>query len=94
MVNLEGDRLVVSGPVTMDTAPEVRARGEALMLGRSALVVDLSQVTDMDSSALALALAWLRGAEKAGASLSFAPASQSFRSLADLYGVAALLAQR
>jgi phospholipid transport system transporter-binding protein len=54
-------------------------------------MVDLGEVTEMDSAALALCLAWLRDARAAGGSLSFANLPESLQTIARLYGVHSLL---
>jgi len=68
----------------------------ALAEGLSAIAAgqrefDLSPVTAVDSSAVALVLAWKRAARDHGAELVIAHAPESLHSLAQLYGVAGLL---
>jgi len=53
--------------------------------------VDLAEVGELDSSALALLLAWLREAKRQNRSLSFANLPQGLTTIARLYGVAELL---
>jgi phospholipid transport system transporter-binding protein len=52
---------------------------------------DLSRVAAVDSSAVAVVLAWKRAASAAGSELVIANAPESLHSLAQLYGVAGLL---
>lgn len=52
---------------------------------------DLSRVTAVDSSAVAVVLAWKRAARASGAELAIANAPDSLHSLAQLYGVAGML---
>lgn len=90
MIQLEGGRLMVRAPLIIDNA---RALLEA---GRSALqsgeqVFDFSQVTEADSSALAVMLAWLRAGEAAQATVKFANIPEGVTSLAELYGITELL---
>ena len=79
------------------TVPLIIANARALLeAGRSALqsgeqVFDFSEVTEADSSALAVMLGWLRAAEAARASIRFANIPQGVSSLAELYGVTELL---
>ena len=54
-------------------------------------VLDLSAVTQVDSAALALLLAWLRSAREAGRSLSIVGAPPALQSLASLYDVDSIL---
>ena len=56
-----------------------------------ATTVDLGEVKEVDSSALALLLAWLREAKAAGRSLVFANLPESLQTIARLYGVQDLL---
>jgi phospholipid transport system transporter-binding protein len=53
--------------------------------------IDLSDITIVDSSAVATLLAWQRAAQKRGAALSFVNLSANLNSLVTLYGVTQLL---
>jgi phospholipid transport system transporter-binding protein len=57
----------------------------------SNLVVDLSGVSEVDSSALSLLLEWQRTARAAGRVIAFTHLPANLKSLADLYGVSELL---
>ncbi len=90
MIDLEAGRLVIKVPLTM-----ANARG-LLAAGRSALqpgeqVFDFSQVTEADSSALAVMLGWLRAASLSRSTVKFAQIPKGVLSLAELYGVIDLL---
>lgn len=90
MIERQAGRLVVTAPLIMDNA---RALLEA---GRAALqpgeqVIDLGQVVEADSSALAVMLGWLRGANLSRSTIKFANIPAGVCSLAELYGVAELL---
>jgi phospholipid transport system transporter-binding protein len=90
MIKREGDRLVVSGPLTLSTVTAALGEGnEAIAQG--ARTVDLGEVGELDSSALALLLAWLREAKRRNASLSFTRLPEGLTTIARLYGVAELL---
>lgn len=90
MIRIDGDRLLVEGPVTLDTVPAIA--GEAVRLtGSGVAVVDLAGVTDVDSSAVALTLEWLRQAELSGRTLRVANMPDAMRNLAALYGVSEFL---
>jgi phospholipid transport system transporter-binding protein len=54
-------------------------------------VIDLADVTAVDSAAVATLLAWRRAARKQGQSLTFNHFPANLQSLAELYGVADLL---
>jgi phospholipid transport system transporter-binding protein len=90
VIQREGDRLVLEGQVTLDTVP---ALVDALEphLGEGASVVDFRGVTDVDSSAVALALEWRRRAERRNLTLRLANLPSAVQNLAKLYGVLELL---
>lgn len=52
---------------------------------------DLSELTVVDSAAVATLLAWQRAAQRKGSSLVFNNVPANLQSLADLYGIAELL---
>jgi len=90
MIRREGDRMVVSGALTLaSVAGALREGSEAI--GAGVRTVDLSEVGELDSSALALLLAWLREAKRRNAALSFVNLPQGLTTIAKLYGVAELL---
>jgi phospholipid transport system transporter-binding protein len=90
MIDVAGDRMRVVGPMVITTATALKAAGESALAG-GASVVDLSGVTDADSAAVAVLLAWTRGAQERQQVLSIVESPDSIRSLAVLYGVAELL---
>jgi phospholipid transport system transporter-binding protein len=90
MIKREGDRLLVSGPLTLATvARALREGGDAIAMG--ARTVDLGEVGELDSSALALLLAWLREAKRRDRTLEFTRLPEGLTTIAKLYGVAELL---
>ena len=75
----------VSGPLTLAHVAAALGEGnEAIRQGARA--VDLAGVEELDSSALALLLAWLREAKKRNAALSFTNLPQGLTTIAELYG--------
>jgi phospholipid transport system transporter-binding protein len=86
----EDGRIVLSGPVTLANVAQLLEEGRK-HLADGAGTVDLSQVTELDSSALALLLAWLRDAKAAGRTIAFAKLPESLQTIARLYGVEDLL---
>lgn len=90
MIEVADGTLQVSGPMVIASAAELRAAGE-VAIARGAAAIDLSRVSDADSAAVALLLAWLRTAQEHGRTLTIAHSPDSIRSLATLYGVADLL---
>jgi phospholipid transport system transporter-binding protein len=55
------------------------------------VTVDLSGVTEVDSSALSLLLEWRREAARNGREIRFRNLPASMKSLAELYGISELL---
>lgn len=90
MIRREGDALVLEGAVTLATAPDLVGAVED-QLRQGARVVDFRQVTDIDSSAVALALEWLRQARRNNAELRLVNLPAAMLNLAKLYGVSELL---
>ena len=90
MIRREGDRMVVSGALTLANVAAALAQGNAV-IGEDVRSVDLAEVGELDSSALALLLAWLREAKRHGRDLVFSNLPQGLTTIARLYGVADLL---
>ena len=82
--------MMVSGPVTLANAAALLEEGRR-HLAEGVRSVDLGEVTELDSSLLALALAWLREARAAKRELAFANPPEAMQTLARLYGVEELL---
>ena len=90
MIKREGNRLLVSGRLTMDTVGA--AFNEAMLPPEgNDWTVDLAQVEAADSAAVSLLLGWVRNAQRHEAKLTFVNVPDNLRSLADLYGVAEVL---
>ncbi len=90
MIRQEGERLLVSGPVTLaNVAGDLEGGYAAIRAGAGQ--VDLSGVTELDSSLLAMLLAWLREAKRAGRPLRFENLPEGLLTLARLYGVVELI---
>jgi phospholipid transport system transporter-binding protein len=92
MIRREGERLVVSGPVTVANVTTLLEQARA-PLAEGVRSVDLGEVTELDSSLLALLLAWMREAHARGGTLTFSRLPRELGTLAQLYGVAELLPQ-
>ena len=90
MIRREGRKILVSGPVTLANAARVLEEGRA-HLAEGARTVDLGEVSDLDSSLLALALAWIRDARAAKREIAFTNVPEALHTLSRLYGVEALL---
>ncbi len=90
MITQEGDRLLLEGPVTIATVSALLARSHAL-LAPGVAVLDFKGVTEVDSAAVALALACLREARRRQLVLSLANLPEAMQHLAQLYAVSDLL---
>jgi phospholipid transport system transporter-binding protein len=95
-MNRDGDRLSLEGPLNIQTVPAVLRFGLE-NFADGATTVDFAGVTEVDSSAIAMAIEWVRAVrvgqagKPAGAGLHFVNMPQSMISLAQLYGLAGLL---
>jgi phospholipid transport system transporter-binding protein len=78
--------MMVSGPVTLANAAALLDEGRR-HLAEGVRSVDLGEVTELDSSLLALALAWLREARASKREVAFANPPEAMQTLARLYGV-------
>ncbi|MCA1324143.1 STAS domain-containing protein [Herbaspirillum seropedicae] len=76
--------------LTFKNASAVLRDGLAAIAGGQS-GIDLSDVTVVDSSAVATLLAWRREAQQRGVALDFGVLPANLQSLADLYGVSVLL---
>jgi len=86
----EGDRLLLEGEVTVGSLAGILAATGRDDLAAAA-IVDFRAVTEVDSAAVALAVAWLREARAAGRSIRFENLPPALAKLARLYAVAELL---
>ena len=90
MIERRGEVVLLAGGVTIGTVPGlVDAISEHLSQG--AKQVDLSKVTEVDSSAVALLLEWQRQAAGHGTTLNWTGVPAALQNLANLYGVQELL---
>lgn len=90
MIRREGSVIVVSGPVTLANVAATLEEGYS-QIRAGAAAVDLAGVTELDSSLLAMLLAWLREARRLGRGLALANLPEGLATLAKLYGVVDLL---
>ena len=84
-VEFDGKTLFVRTPLTMTRARAVVEAGLPLLKGGE-VVVDLAQVTEADSSAIAVLLAWQREQRSRSGSLRVQNAPAGLRSIAHAYG--------
>jgi phospholipid transport system transporter-binding protein len=90
VIRRDGSRMVVGGPVTLANVKRVVEEGER-QIDEGVRTVDLSEVSEMDSSLLAALFAWLRHARRRERELAFTNLPDSLLTIARLYGVDELL---
>jgi phospholipid transport system transporter-binding protein len=90
VIRREGRRLVLSGPITLANVAGILEEGRR-HLEEGVRAVDLGEVSELDSSLLALMLAWLREAKSRGRELAFSNLPESLQTIARLYGVEGLI---
>ncbi len=90
MIRRDADSLFLEGALTLGTVSGLAGAVQD-HLRRGARVVDFRGVSEVDSSAVALALEWLRQAEESNTGLRFANLPVAMQNLAKLYGVSELL---
>jgi phospholipid transport system transporter-binding protein len=90
VIRRDGPRMVVGGPVTLANVRRVVEDGER-HIDEGVRTVDLSEVSELDSSLLAALFAWLRHARKHEVEIGFVNLPESLRTIARLYGVDTLL---
>lgn len=76
----------LSGELLIDNASTLLEKSVPLAMVES-LTIDFSGVTDADTSALSLMLAWKRRAAETGCNIKLAHVPTNLMSLADLYGI-------
>jgi phospholipid transport system transporter-binding protein len=81
MITCRDGRCAVDGPITVENVVAVLGQGREQFTA-SALTVDLSAVTEVDSSALSLLLEWRRDAARAGRAIRYPNHPPNLRSLA------------
>ncbi len=92
VVPYEGGKLSVEGSITFNNVVAVVEQGIALF-NHDDLVIDLTRVTDVDSSAVSMLLEWQREASRRNCRMYFANMPQNLRGFAQLYGVSELILQ-
>lgn len=90
MIFRDGDRVIMNGPVTIDNVVMLTQNGIALFDDRL-VTIDLTKVTEVDSTIISMLLEWLRATRKNSHPLQFVNMPESLKSLIQLYGVAELI---
>ncbi len=96
-MNRTGDSITLEGPLNLQTVPAVLQFGlENIAAGAN--TIDFAGVTEVDSSAVAMAIEWVRAVRvgvaagtPAGKALRFINMPQGMVSLTQLYGLAGML---
>jgi phospholipid transport system transporter-binding protein len=88
----EGDRLRIAGSVTIHNVAAVVEQGVALF-DRGGEIIDLSQVEDVDSSAVSMLLEWQREAARRRRRIDFVNMPEKLTSLVRLYDLFELIPQ-
>jgi phospholipid transport system transporter-binding protein len=86
VIRREGERMLLSGVVKLGNVAQLLEEGRR-HVDEGVRIIDLGEVTEMDSALLALLLAWLREAKARSRTLEFARLPESLRTIARLYGV-------
>ena len=89
-MDCSGNCCRISGAVTVDSTGEL-LRALQAHLAQGVDTLDFAGVESIDSSALALIFSAMRQAQQAGRTLVCTGLSDSFTTLAELYGVSELL---
>jgi phospholipid transport system transporter-binding protein len=90
MIREEGSKAFVQGAMTLETAANLAGLGKAA-IGRCVNVFDLTDVTEADSSGLAVVFDWVRVSSAQGKRIVLVNPPQNLLSLAAVYGVGDLL---
>lgn len=90
-VVFEGGRLILEGEITSATVDGL-LDGALAHVREGAETIDFAAVSDVDSAAVALALACVREARASNRSVSFSNLPPKFLNLARLYNVSELFA--
>ena len=89
-----GDAFAITGDLSFETLPAVLKESEQYAARTDLpdrLTIDFSQVSGVDSSAVALLLEWRRQSQARGKTLAFINLPANLVALARLYGVAELI---
>lgn len=89
-IKINNNQLSVSGSVTFANVAEITRAGLTVM-SQPEPVVDLAKITELDSAAVSMLLAWLRAAQQHGQQLQVINLPQNMASLIKLYDLTELL---
>lgn len=89
-ITQQDNRWLVSGPMTVDQVNALLAESSALAMPKE---IDLSRVSDVDTTAVSLLFEWQRQAHNHQSKILFSNLPDNLVSLAKLYGVSELIPQ-
>jgi phospholipid transport system transporter-binding protein len=89
-ITQQDNRWLISGPMTVDQVNALLAESRTLPMPAE---IDLSQVSDVDTTAVSLLFEWQRQARNQNSKISFSNLPDNLASLATLYGVSELIPQ-
>ena len=92
LLNNENE-LIVCGELTFETVMAVYEESKAAFRANHSLVINFKEVTECDSSSLALILKWLRTAKIKNVSLKFSTFPPKMSATAQLNGIEQILTQ-
>jgi phospholipid transport system transporter-binding protein len=92
MISCSGDRCTLQGPVTIASVQTLLEEG-ARSITAAEVMIDLTGVTEVDSTAVSLLLEWRRQAAAASRVIRYVNLPANLVSLAELYGVTDLLGE-
>lgn len=90
MIACDDGRCALQGPININNVVSLLAEGNGLFTAPR-VTVDLTAVTEVDSSAVSLLLEWQREAQRSGRAIRFINLPGNLKSLAQLYGVTELI---
>lgn len=89
-IYLDGNKIAVRGSITFNNVVELTQQGIGL-IDDHCQVVDLNEVTEVDSSAVSMLLEWLRIAKMRKLDLHFVNLPENLNSLLKLYGLSRII---
>ena len=89
-IYLDGSKIAVRGSITFSNVVELTQQGIGL-IDSHCQVVDLNEVTEVDSSAVSMLLEWLRVAKMRKLDLHFVNLPENLNSLLKLYGLSGII---
>ncbi len=88
MISRADNIITVQGNATIDNVAEITQKGTALLEDpHPQLVIDLSRLTEVDSSAVAMLLEWQRATKDYDKPVQYTGVPRSLEGLIDLYGL-------